>query len=418
MRSFHISSPLIVASAVASTLAMSACNRPAAPVGRQVPGEPVETRSAHAPEHQPKSPAQTRAPYRTENVAFDVEKVASGLEHPWGLSFLPDGAKLVTERPGRMRIIGKDGTLSAPVAGVPKVDDDNQGGLLDVTLDPSFAESGVVFFSYSEPRKDGNGTAVARARLVRSGAPRLEGLKVIWRMTPTLDSSKHFGSRLVFSREGDLFVTTGERSTDEGRKLTQDLGSTLGKIVRIRPDGSVPEGNPFAGRQGARPEIWALGIRNVQAAALHPKTGELWVADHGPRGGDEIHVVRPGKNYGWPIITYGKEYAGGKVGDGLTQHPGMEQPLYYWDPAIAPSGMAFYDADLFPAWRGSLFVGGLVGKHLVRLTLEGERVVGEERLLGDRARVRTVKVGPEGAVYVLTDESDGELLALTPRGGR
>lgn len=383
--------------------------------GNQVPGEPVETRERNAQSQVPAAAIQTRAPYKTANVAFDVRTVASGLEHPWSVAFLPDGAMLVTERPGRMRIVTKDGALSPPVSGVPPVLVEGQGGLLDVTLGPSFATDGTVYFAFAEPREKGNGTAVARARLIREGAPRLEGVQVIWRVTPTLDSDKHFGCRLVFARDGMLLVTTGERSILEGRRQAQKLDSAFGKVIRLKPDGSVPDDNPFVARPDALKEIFSIGHRNMQAAALHPKTGELWIVDHGPRGGDEINLVRAGRDYGWPTITYGLEYNGGKVGDGITSKEGMEQPLYYWDPSIAPSGMAFYEAERFPAWKGSLFVGALAGKHLARLTLDGEKVTGEERLLVDRARIRDVRVGPDGAIYVLTDEANGELLAIVPR---
>jgi len=345
-----------------------------------------------------------------------VQTIASGLEHPWAVAFLPDGAMLVTERPGRMRIVTKEGSISVAIAGVPKVEAQGQGGLLDVILGPSFASDGTIFFAFSEPREGGNGTAVARARLVRDAAARLDDVQVIWRMTPTLDSKLHFGCRLVFARDGMLFITTGERSILEGRRQAQQLESAFGKVVRVKPDGSAPDDNPFVSRSGAKKEIFSIGHRNMQSAALHPKTGELWIVDHGPRGGDEINVVRAGRDYGWPTITYGLEYTGGKVGDGITSKEGMEQPLYYWDPSIAPSGMAFYDADLFPAWKGSLFVGALAGKHIARLTLDGDKVIGEERLLVDRARIRDVRVGPDGKIYVLTDESNGQLLAIVPKG--
>jgi glucose/arabinose dehydrogenase len=392
------------------------CGGQASPAGagQQTPGAAVETRPPEGRGQRPAFPGQTRAPFESANVAFETRTIAKGLEHPWGLAFLPDGSRLVTERPGRMRIVGPDGSISPPIAGTPKVDARGQGGLLDVTLGPTFSSDGVVFFSYAEPREGGNGTAVASARLVREGTPRLEDVKVVWRVTPTLDSDKHFGNRLVFAPDGNLFVTTGERSILEGRVQAQRLDGALGKVVRIRPDGSAPPDNPFVKRAGALPEIFSIGHRNVQAAALHPTTKELWIVDHGARGGDEVNVVRAGRDYGWPTITYGIEYTGGAIGEGITQKEGMEQPLYYWDPSIAPSGMAFYDGELFPAWKGSLFVGALAGRHLARLTLDGEKVVGEERLLVNRARIRTVKVGPEGAVYVLTDEDDGELLALFP----
>lgn len=391
------------------------CSKKASGVGQQVPGKPVETQAPNAKDQRPAFEGQTRAPYQTAGVAFDVRLVARGLEHPWAVAFLPDGAMLVTERPGRMRIVAPDGTLSAPLAGIPKVVDDDQGGLLDVVLGPTFAQDQRIYLTFSEPRAGGNGTALARGRLVREGTPRIEGTEIIWRMTPTLDSTKHFGSRIVFTPDGNLFVTLGERSILAGRRQAQQLDSAFGKIVRLRPDGSAVPDNPFVGRAGALPEIWSIGHRNIQAAALHPKTKELWVVDHGARGGDEINVARRGRDYGWPTITYGIEYSGGKIGEGLTQKEGMEQPLYYWDPVIAPSGAAFYDADLFPAWKGNLFVGALAGKHLVRLTLDGERVVGEERLLVDKGkRIRDVRVGPKGSIYVLTDEDQGELLELVP----
>jgi glucose/arabinose dehydrogenase len=402
---------------LALAAALAACsNMNGAGPGRQVPGEPVETRPPNGEGQEPAFPGQTRAPYRTAGVAFEVKTVAEGLEHPWGMAFLPDGALIVTERPGRMRIVERGGALTS-VSGLPEVDARGQGGLLDVALDPGFGESGLVYWSYAEPRRGGNGTAVARGRLVRGEAARLEEVAVVWRMTPTLDSSAHFGSRLVFARDGSLFITTGERSILEGRRQAQRLDAALGKVLRILPAGEVPRDNPFVGRDGALPAIWSYGHRNIQAAALHPGTGVLWTVEHGARGGDEVNVISPGANYGWPIITYGIEYSGEPIGEGITQREGMEQPIYYWDPVIAPSGMAFYDADLFPAWKGSLFVGALAGRHLARLTLDGNRVVGEERLLADRARIRDVRVGPDGRVYLLTDEDSGELLALVPPRG-
>jgi glucose/arabinose dehydrogenase len=388
-----------------------ACNTKSAGSGRRVEGQPVETRAPEAKSQQPAVPGQTRAPYRTANVAFEVRAIASKLEHPWAVAFLTEGAMLVTERPGRMRIVARDGTVSRPIRGLPRVDARDQGGLLDVVVGPD----GLVYWSYSEPRDGGNGTAVARARLLRDGEPRLADVQVIWRMRPTLDSTKHFGSRLVFASDGTLFITTGERFIGEGRRQAQQLDSHFGKVIRIRPDGSIPDDNPFVGRRDALPDIYSYGHRNIQSAALHPRTGKLWIVEHGARGGDEVNIVEPGKNYGWPTIAYGIEYSGGPIGEGRTQAPGVEQPLYYWDPVIAPSGMAFYEAELFPAWRGSLFVGGLAGQHVARLTVEGDRVVGEERLVTDRGRIRDVRVGPDGALYLVTDEGNGELLKLVPR---
>ncbi len=406
--------------AILALLTLAGCSgcEKAPPSGArtQVPGEPVEARPPNATSQRPASAVQTRAPFAPANVAFDVRVIASGLAHPWSVAFLPSGEKLVTERPGRMRIVAGDGALSEPVEGLPKVAARGQGGLLDVVLGPTFSADATIYFAYSEPRDGGNGTAVARARLMRDGSARLEDVRVIWRMTPTLDSSLHFGSRLVFARDGSLLITTGERSVTEGRHQAQRLDSAFGKIIRVNTDGAAPADNPFASQKGALPEIFSIGHRNMQGAALHPKTGELWVVDHGPRGGDEVNVVRSGRDYGWPTISYGTEYAGGAIGQGSTTKSGMEQPLYYWDPSIAPSGMAFYEADLFPAWKGSLFVGALAGQHVARLVLDGEKIVGEERLLEGRARVRDVRVGPDGALYLLTDDSNGQLLALVPKG--
>ncbi|HEU4407301.1 MAG TPA: PQQ-dependent sugar dehydrogenase [Polyangiaceae bacterium] len=380
-------------------------------------GAPVETKPANAPDQRPAFAGQTRAPAPAKATAVEVATVAKGLEGAWALEFLPGGKMLVTEKAGRMRLVGPDGSLSPPVAGVPKVDARDQGGLLDVALSPSFAADRLIYWSYSEPRGDeGNGTTVARAKLVEGpgGGARLEGVQIIFRQAPTWDSSKHFGSRLVFAPDGKLFVTLGERSLPKPREHAQRLDGLLGKIVRINPDGSVPADNPFVERPGVRPEIWSYGHRNIQSAALDGQ-GRLWEVEHGPRGGDELNRPEPGKNYGWPVITYGIDYDGDPIGQGMTQREGLEQPVYYWDPVIAPSGMAYYDAALFPAWRGSFLVGGLVSMGLVVVKMEGDRVANEERIdLG--FRTRDVKVGADGAVYVVTDRGDGRILRLTPRG--
>ena len=375
----------------------------------------------NAPNQKPAFEGQTRAPERKSNVAFDVVTVAEGLVNPWGLAFLPDGRILVTEKPGRLRIVGKDGKLSEPVAGLPNVDARNQGGLLDVSLDPAYAKNRLIYWSYAEPRGDGtNNTAVARGELSDGGTPRVDNVQVIFHQAPSLaNSTLHFGGRLVWGRDGTLFVTLGERSITEGRMQAQRLDGLLGKIVRINSDGSIPKDNPFVGKEGARPEIWSIGHRNVQAATYHPTTGELWEVEHGTRGGDEINIARKGKDYGWPTIAYGIEYKGAPITGGITVKEGMEQPIYYWDPVIAPSGMAFYTGDLFPAWKGNLFIGGLGSTNLVRLTIKGERVVDEERLLKDLQpkpeRIRDVRQGPDGALYLLTDNAQGRLLKLIPR---
>jgi glucose/arabinose dehydrogenase len=347
-----------------------------------------------------------------DDAAPQIATVASGLEHPWGLAFLPDGRFLVTERPGSLRIVGPDGRVGPPLVGVPEVDAVNQGGLLDVVLDPAFAKNRLVYLSYTEPREGGNGTTVARGVLGEAG---LTNLKVIFRQLPAMSGGHHFGSRLVFGRDGTLFVTLGDRGS--GRDSAQTLDNHLGKIVRINPDGSVPSDNPFVGRKGALPEIWSYGHRNVQGAALHPVTGELWANEHGPRGGDELNRVLAGRNYGWPVVSYGREYSGLSISDSGTA-PGIEPPVHYWVPSIATSGLAFYTGDKYPDWRGDAFVGGLKSQQLVRLRIDGNRVAQEERLLrGDvRDRVRDVRQGPDGYIYLLTDEMDGRLLRLEPAG--
>jgi aldose sugar dehydrogenase len=361
------------------------------------------------------SPGQTRAPAPASKLAVTVETVAKGLEHPWGLQFLGGGRMLVTERPGRMRIVDAAGTLSPPVNGLPKAWAAGQGGLLDVALDPKFAENSLIYWSYSEQRGATRGTSVARGKLIiadTSGSlsGRLDEVSVIFRQDGA-DTDLHFGSRLVFGRDGTLFVALGERNLKDP---AQDLKSTHGKVVRINTDSSVPKDNPFVGRDGVKPEIWSSGHRNIQGAALHPETGKLWTIEHGPRGGDEINVPLAGKNYGWPVIGYGIDYSGAKIHTTAVK-PGMEQPIYFWVPSIAPSGMAFYTGNA-PEWAGNLFVGALAGQHLSRLVLDGERIVAEERLLADLGeRIRDVRMGPDGAIYVLTDSPQGRVLRVTPK---
>jgi glucose/arabinose dehydrogenase len=376
----------------------------------------VDPRPPNAPDQQPAFAGQTRAPEEKLGVAFEVVTVAEGLQNPWGLAFLPDGRLLVTEKPGRLRIVGKDGTLSEPVAGLPPVDARSQGGLLGITLDPAFAKNGLIYWSYAEPREDGtNNTAVARGRLAEDGAARVENVQVIFHQAPSMSSRQHYGGRLVWGRDGTLFVTLGDRSIPDGRMQAQRMDGLIGKVVRINADGSIPKDNPFVGKEGVRPEIWSIGHRNIQAATLHPSTGELWEVEHGTRGGDELNVARKGKDYGWPTIAYGIEYKGGAITGGITQQAGMEQPVYYWDPVIAPSGMVFYTGSLFPAWKGSLFIGGLLSTNVVRLTLKGEKVTGEERLIQDlKERIRDVVQGPDGALYLATDNPKGRVLKLVP----
>jgi glucose/arabinose dehydrogenase len=380
-----------------------------------VQGAPVESGPPNVPEFQPAFPGQTRAEAVRTTTPLQVTTIATGFDKPWAIAFLPDRRMLVTEKPtGKLYVVTPDGKRSPPVEGLPRVDGRNQGGLLDVEVAPDHDRSRLVYWTYYEPRRGGNGLAVARARLVDGAKPRIEGLEIVFRMQPTLESTLHAGGRLVFAPDGTLFVTLGERSILEGRVQARDLGSHFGKIVRIHPDGSVPKDNPFAGRKGARPEIWTLGHRNILAAALDGRA-RLWITEMGPRGGDELNLIEKGKDYGWPTIGYGEEYSGARI-HAATQGPGMEQPVYYWDPVISPSGMVIYSGDLFPEWRGNFFVGGLSARALVRLVVENDRVVGEERLLTDLgARIREVVQGPDGALYLLTDAADGKLLKVTPR---
>jgi glucose/arabinose dehydrogenase len=347
----------------------------------------------------------------TEHGKVRIVTVAEGLEHPWGVAFLPDGRALVTERPGRVRLVGADGKLGAPLEGVPAVSVMGQGGLLDVQLDPDFAKNRFVYLSYAEPREGGNGTAVARGTLTERG---IDGVQVIFRQDVTINGRHHFGSRLVFDRSGRLFVTLGDRNE---RARAQTLDSHIGKVVRIERDGKVPADNPFVGRSDAKPEIWSYGHRNVQGAALNPVTGELWTNEHGPRGGDELNRTLAGLNYGWPKVTYGVEYSGKTISDSPTA-PGLEPPVHYWVPSIATSGLLFYTGNKFPKWSGNAFVGGLASQQLSRLEMDGNTVTSEEVLLKGvlNERVRDVEQGPDGFIYLLTDEDNGKLLRLEPVG--
>ena len=342
---------------------------------------------------------------------LEVQTVASGLVHPWSLAFLPDGKMLVTERPGRMRIVTAEGQLSPPLKGVPEVWASGQGGLLDVITDKTFAQNRTIYFCFAERTSGGGRTAVARAKL-NDGNGRLDEVKIIFRQDGPLSSGNHYGCRIVQANDGNLFVTLGEHQNY--RDEAQNLGNHLGKLIRIAPDGSVPSDNPFVGRDGAKPEIWSLGHRNEQGLAINPASGDLWEIEHGPRGGDEVNIIGKGKNYGWPVIGYGIDYSGAKIHE-TTAKDGMEQPIKYWVPSIAPSGMTFYTAALFPKWTGSLFTGALAARMLVRLSLNGNTVTGEERLLPNlNERIRDVRQGPDGALWLLTDNSAGRILRVSP----
>ena len=379
----------------------------------------VETRSPNAKDQVPAFAGQTRVQEMKADVAYEVKTVVEGLANPWAIAFLPDGKMLVTERPGRLRIVAVDGSLSEPVTGLPAVYAKGQGGLLGLAIDPSFRKNGLIYWSYAEnPEGKFTNTAVARGKLViaADGSGVVENAQVIFRQAPSLESTLHYGGRLVFAPDGKLFITLGERSILPGRVQAQRLDGLLGKVVRINPDGSIPKDNPFVSSPGARPEIWSLGHRNVQGAALNPATGKLWTIEHGARGGDELNIPQAGKDYGWPTITYGIEYLGGPIGEGMTAKLGMEQPIYFWDPVIAPSGLAFYSAGLFPKWKGSLFIGGLASTSVTRLTLDGDKVVGEERIVTElKERIRDVVVGPDGALYLATDNAEGRILKLVPK---
>ncbi|MFN6962260.1 MAG: PQQ-dependent sugar dehydrogenase [Pyrinomonadaceae bacterium] len=393
---------------------------------------PVETAEPNAASQQPSFPGQTRVCAVTSEVAFDVTVIAKGLDRPWAVEPLPNGDFLVTEKPGNLRIVSANGVIGQPIGGLlpaaaqggvssassqgglPPITARGQGGLLDVALSPNFAKDRTIFWSFSEQREGGSGTSVARGRLSEDRR-NLENVRIVFRAMPTYDNGLHFGSRLAFGPDGKLYITLGDRFDRPNRPRVQQLDNHLGKIIRIDPDGTAPADNPFAKQAGALPEIWALGHRNIQSAAFD-ENGRLWTVEHGPRGGDELNLIEKGKNYGWPVQSFGEEYSGEAIPGAATRREGYVDPVYYWDPVIAPSGMQFYTGNAFPAWRGNVFIGGLASKRLVRLVLKDGRVIGEEHLLTDRGRrIRDVRQGPDGALYVVTDERDGELWKITPK---
>ncbi|MDP2295791.1 MAG: PQQ-dependent sugar dehydrogenase [Pseudolabrys sp.] len=359
------------------------------------------------------TPAAAQQTYPSSAGPLRVDTIAKGLTNPWALQFLADGRMLVTERAGRLRIVGRDGTLSPAVEGVPKVLARSQGGLLDVLLDRNFAQNRTIYLTYAEPIEGGGRTAVARATLDAGETPRLNDVSVIFRQQGAISRGQHYGARIVQANDGNLFVALGEHSIN--REMAQKLDNHLGKIVRIAPDGGVPKDNPFVGKAGALPEIWSYGHRNPQGLAFNPADGKLWEQEHGAQGGDELNIVERGKNYGWPVVSHGVNYGGSPIGSGKAQAPGMEDPVFHWTPSIAPSGMTFYTGDLFPAWKGSVFNGALKSQLVSRLELKGDKVVNEERMLqGLGERIRDVRQGPDGALYLLTDSGDGRILRVTP----
>ena len=362
---------------------------------------PVETQNPNT-DYKPAHNGQTRVGGVKTKTAYKVEKIAEKLGLPWAVIPLPDGRLLITEKKGSMQILDANGILVKKITGFPEVNSSGQGGMLDVALDPNFSKNKTIYWSYSEKNGDGNLMAVAKGEL-NEAESKINNPVIIFRATPALKSNMHYGSRLVFDKDGNLFVSTGERSIPEGRKQAQWLNSGLGKIFKITKDGKPAPGNPFINQKEAMPEIFAYGIRNAQSLDIHPVTGELWEAEFGPRGGDEVNIIRAGKNYGWPTITYGIEYAGGKVGDGIQQKAGMEQPVYYWDPVLSPGGMTFYKGNTIPEWKNNLFIGGLSSMHIARLVIENNKVVGEERLLEDKKeRFRDVTYH-NGMLYAVTD---------------
>lgn len=363
----------------------------------------VETKEPNS-SYKPSFTGQTRVVSVKSTTNYESKVLTEGLKSPWGIISLPDGRLLVTEKEGTMRIATQDGKLSAPITGIPKVNSSGQGGLLGVRVDPAFERNRMVYWVFSEPLPEGNLTAVAKGKL-SADEKKIEGATVIYRATPAYKGNLHYGGRILFDKQGNLIISTGERSDRVTRPQAQSINSGLGKVIRITTDGKPVAGNPFAGQANARPELYSYGHRNVQGLAFHPVTGDLWENEFGPRGGDELNRVEPGKNYGWPTITYGIEYSGAKVGDAIQQKEGLEQPVYYWDPSISPSGMTFYSGDQIPEWKNNLFIGSLSGMHVVRLVIENNRVVGEERLLaGDYQRFRDITQGKDGALYAVTDQ--------------
>lgn len=372
---------------------------------------PVETKPANT-NYKPAFEGQTRVAGTRTRTPLDISTVAEGLANPWGMVSLPDGRILITEKGGTMRIASAKGELSAKITGLPPVNSDGQGGLLDVAIDPDFASNRTIYWSFSQNVAPGTLTAVGKGRL-SADEKTVEGATVIYQAKPAFNSTLHYGSRLIWDKDGNLFVSTGERSDIVSRPQAQQLNSALGKVLRITKDGKAAEGNPFVSQAGSLAEIYSYGHRNVQGLAIHPATGDLWELEFGPRGGDELNRIQAGKNYGWPTITYGLEYSGERIGEGITQREGLEQPVYYWDPVVSPSGCTFYDGDLIPEWKNNLFIGALSGMHILRLVIDKDKVVREERLLADKQyRIRDVLQGKDGALYAITDGPSGRLLRI------
>lgn len=386
-----------------SVLAIASCKKDDDDGNVPETGAPVENNPANT-QYKPAFAGQTRIGSVQTATKYQSKVLSSSLTAPWGVTALPDGRLLITQKGGTMRIVTTAGETGAPITGLPQVNANGQGGLLGLTLDPDFTTNRMVYWAFAEPVAGGNNTAVGKGKL-SDDETRIEGATVIYRALPAYNGTLHYGGRVVFDKDGNLFVSTGERSDLATRPLAQDVQSGLGKVIRITKNGQAAPGNPNFNQAGALPELWTIGHRNVQSLAIHPQTGDLWQGEHGPRGGDEINLIQPGRNYGWPTITYGIEYSGATIGEGITQKDGLEQPVYYWDPVISPSGMTFYSSDSIAEWKNNLFIGSLSGKHIDRLVIRNNKVVGEERLLaGEGQRFRDVTQGKDGALYAVTDE--------------
>jgi glucose/arabinose dehydrogenase len=396
--------------AATTTIVLAACGGASSPAEQQEETAksdsalpPVETKEPNTPSYKPAFPGQTRIAGAKTTTPYGFKILSEDLKTPWAIWFLPDGRLLITEKEGTMRIATTTGTVSAPITGIPAVNPDGQGGLLGVNVDPDFNQNRMIYWVFSEKRPTGNITSVAKGKL-SADEKRIEGATVIYRAEPAFPSNLHYGGRILIDKTGNLIVSTGERSDIRSRPQAQHLNSALGKVLRITKDGKPAPGNPFENNKEARPEIYTYGHRNVQGLAFNPVTGDVWENEFGPRGGDEVNRLEPGKNYGWPTITYGIEYAGPKIGDSIQQKEGMEQPVYYWDPVVSPSGNTFYSSDSIPEWKNNLFIGALSGMHIVRLVIKDNKVVGEERLLaGEGQRFRDVKEGKDGALYAITE---------------
>ncbi len=399
---------------LAATVALASCSekKPSEKGSADSTMAPVETNEPNSA-YKPAFEGQTRIAGVKTSTAYESKAISEGLKNPWGITSLPDGRLLITEKAGTMRIAKVTGELSEPITGIPTVNPDGQGGLLGIRVDPDFDSNRMIYWVFSEKRPDGNLTAVAKGKL-SADEKKIEGATVIYRATPAYKGDLHYGGRILIDKEGNLVVSTGERSDTVTRPQAQHLNSSLGKVLRITKEGKPVAGNPFEGQKDAKPEIYSYGHRNVQGLAFHPVTGDLWETEFGPRGGDEVNRIEPGKNYGWPTITYGIEYAGPKVGAGIQQKDGMEQPVYYWDPVLSPSGITFYTGDAIPEWKNNLFISGLSSMHIARLVIENNKVVGEERLLSKEGqRFRDITQGKDGALYTVTDQ--GKLYRISKK---